>query len=451
MSVWSIIVAIIMLGLLVTIHELGHFWVARLLKIKAYEVSIFVGPKLVDWRRNDVEYSIRALPFGAYVRFTDFDENGNVVISDDPALLINQPRWKRLIVALAGPFMNLLLGVVIFVLLFSFVSYATLEVGGIRPGSQMAEVYQSGETPFEIGDEIVSVNGNRVMTAYDYMYESDRGVSPTKPMTLTLRSQETGDLYDMELVPQLEERPMIGITHSSEINEVYQGWEIFEVSPYQNNGNPILKIGDYLTKVDGISVTEEGFLDYLNSIPGGQTMHITYIRNGEEFEEDCVKTLMIYGNERGPVLYSYEVEDLATFVKAVKTACLMPYTIINLSIKSIGDVFEGQEEVYNMVSGPIGMTTVVSEYVDDVDDSVTEKFINVVQMAGIISIGLMFTNLLPIPGLDGNQLILIIIEMIMGHKLSRKSENVINTVGFVLLICLVLFAFASDIIRIILE
>jgi membrane-associated protease RseP (regulator of RpoE activity) len=104
-----------------------------------------------------------------------------------------------------------------------------------------------------------------------------------------------------------------------------------------------------------------------------------------------------------------------------------------------------------MVSGPIGMTTVVSDYVDDVDDSLYEKVVNIIQMAGIISIGLMFTNLLPIPGLDGNQLILIIVEMIMGRKLSKKSENAINAVGFVLLIGLVLFAFASDIIRIILD
>ena len=79
MSIWSIIVAIIMLGLLVTVHELGHFWVARLLKIKAYEVAFFIGPKLIDWRKNDVEYSIRAIPFGAYVRFTDFDEKGEVI------------------------------------------------------------------------------------------------------------------------------------------------------------------------------------------------------------------------------------------------------------------------------------------------------------------------------------------------------------------------------------
>ena len=87
----SIFIVIIMLGLLVTVHELGHFWVAKLLGIKAYEVSIFVGPQLFHWKGKDgVEYSIRAIPIGAYVRFTDIDEEGNVIESDDPDLLIKR-------------------------------------------------------------------------------------------------------------------------------------------------------------------------------------------------------------------------------------------------------------------------------------------------------------------------------------------------------------------------
>ena len=451
MSIWSIIVAIIMLGLLVTVHELGHFWVARLLKIKAYEVAIFVGPKLIDWRKNDVEYSIRAIPFGAYVRFTDFDENGEVIVSDDPNLLINSPRWKRLLVSLAGPFMNFMLGVVIFSVLFSLTDYATLEVGGIRPGSQLAEVVINETAPFDIGDEVLKVNGNRVMTAYDYLYEVDQGISKTETCVLTMRSHITGDIYEMELVPQIEQRPMIGITSYPEIDERYNGWEVMEVSESQNNGDPILEIGDYLVAVDGKSVADEDFVDYLNNLTEGDTMRLTYVRNGVEYEEDCIKTLMTYANDRGLMLYSYEVTDFSTFLGALKAACLMPYTVVNVSIKSIGDVFEGHEEVYNMVSGPIGMTAVVSDVVDDVDDSYMEKFVTVVQMAGIISIGLVLTNMLPIPGLDGVQVILIVVEMIMGHPMSKKAENVINVAGFVLLICLALFAFASDIIRIILE
>lgn len=451
MSIWSIVVALLMLGLLVTVHELGHFWVARLLKIKAYEVSIFVGPKLIDWRKNDVEYSIRALPFGAYVRFTDYDENGNVVVSDDPNLLINSPRWKRLIVALAGPCMNMLLGVLIFAVMFTASGYATLTVANIITDSQLAEVYLTEQTPFDIGDTIVKVNGDRVFTAYDYMYETETGIPMLEPITLTLRSHTSGDYYDVLLTPRAEQRPMIGIVHYPDINPKYNGWEIYSVSEYQNNGDPILEVGDFLTKVDGKSVTDEDFDEYLNSLTEGDTMTLTYYRNGVEYEEECIKTLITYTNERGPVLAAYNVTGFRTFLGAVKTACLMPCTVINVSIRSIGDVFEGQEEVYNMVSGPIGMTTVVSDVVDDVDDSVKDKIMTVVEISGIISIGLMFTNLLPIPGLDGVQVILIVVEMIMGHPLSKKSEGIINAVGFVLLICLVIFAFTSDIIRILLE
>ena len=79
LSFWSILVVILLLGVLVTIHELGHYWMARLLGIKAYEVSIFVGPKLIKWRHKDCDFSIRCIPFGAYVRFTDIDDNGDSV------------------------------------------------------------------------------------------------------------------------------------------------------------------------------------------------------------------------------------------------------------------------------------------------------------------------------------------------------------------------------------
>ena len=116
-SVWSILVVILMLGVIVTLHEFGHFWMACLLKIKAFEVSIFVGPKLFSWKKKGVDYSIRALPFGAYVSFTDMDEDGEPIESDDPDLLVNQKRWKRFLVAIAGPFMNAVLGFVIFSIL----------------------------------------------------------------------------------------------------------------------------------------------------------------------------------------------------------------------------------------------------------------------------------------------------------------------------------------------
>lgn len=447
-SIWSILVVLLMLGLLVTIHELGHFWVASLLGIRAYEVSIFIGPKLFSWKRKGVEYSVRALPFGAYVRFSDFDDEGKVIVSDDPSLLVNQKRWKRLLVSLAGPFMNALLGVVLFATLFCLTGYTSLNVGPAYKGSQLDVAVENGAS-FTPGDTITHINGDRVWTYLDFFYEVSNGTSDINPMTVTLYSHELKESYDIVLTPEIQERPMIGITHADTTDNKYNGWEVVEVNPMQNGGNPILKVGDYLIAVDGCLVTDENFNEYFYSLTEDSTMRLTYVRNGVTYEEDCIKTMITYCNERGLRVITYDVKSPKVFFSALGTAFKMPLTITNVSIRAVGDVFEGEEEVYNMVSGPVGVTSVVSDVVDDVDDTVSTKIFLLIELAAIISIGLMFTNMLPIPGLDGIQVILLIVEMVIGHKLSEKSETVINAVGFVLLILLMLFAFASDIIRII--
>ena len=445
MNVWSIVVVIIMLGILVTIHELGHFWVACLLKIKAFEVSIFVGPRLIHWTRKGVDYSIRMIPLGAYVRFSELDENGETVTSDAPDLLINQPRWKRLIVAIAGPFMNVVLGILIFAALYCVTGFTSLDIGTAPQGSQLAT------QEYTVGDTIVAVNGHRVYTYLDYYYSTDSEVRRTDTIRVTLKSAETGNKYDVVLTPELKTRPMLGITTYRTTDNKYNGWEILNVDENQNKGKPVLKIGDYLVAVDGKAVADEDFQDFLDTLNEGDTMKLTFVRNGETMEKDCIKTMITYSNDRGLRLISYNTNSPERVLRAFGYAAKIPVSVIILSYKSISDVFEGKEEVYNMVSGPVGVTTVVNDVVADVDDNTGEKVYMLIMICGIISIGLTFTNLLPIPGLDGVQIILIIVEMVIGRRLSKKAEGVINVVGFFLLIALVLFAFASDIIRIFAE
>ncbi len=445
MNVWSIVVVIIMLGILVTIHELGHFWVACLLKIKAFEVSIFVGPRLIHWTRKGVDYSIRMIPLGAYVRFSELDENGETVTSDAPDLLINQPRWKRLIVAIAGPFMNVVLGILIFAALYCVTGFTSLDIGTAPQGSQLAT------QEYTVGDTIVAVNGHRVYTYLDYYYSTDSEVRRTDTIRVTLKSAETGNKYDVVLTPELKTRPMLGITTYRTTDNKYNGWEILNVDENQNKGKPVLKIGDYLVAVDGKAVADEDFQDFLDTLNEGDTMKLTFVRNGETMEKDCIKTMITYSNDRGLRLISYNTNSPERVLRAFGYAAKIPVSVIILSYKSISDVFEGKEEVYNMVSGPVGVTTVVNDVVADVDDNTGEKVYMLIMICGIISIGLTFTNLLPIPGLDGVQIILIVVEMVIGRRLSKKAEGVINVVGFFLLIALVLFAFASDIIRIFAE
>ena len=307
----------------------------------------------------------------------------------------------------------------------------------------------TADSPYQMEDRIVKVNGDRVFTYLDFFYELDNGVREDQEMVLTLRSAETHELYEITLVPELTTRPMLGITYSLDTIEEYQGWEIYAVSEQQNDGNPILKEGDILKEIDGKPVIDEDFEEYFANLTEGDTMHLTFERDGEIMEEDCLKTMITVANSRGVRLIAYDIKSAKDFFGAVKTAAMMPATIGNITVRAIGDVFEGEEEVYNMVSGPVGVTSVVSEVVDDQNDTLAIKIVSVIQLAGIISIGLVFTNMLPIPGLDGVQVILIIVEMVIGHKLSKKSETVINGIGFVMLIALMIFAFASDIIRII--
>lgn len=445
MSIWSIIVVILMLGLLVTIHELGHLWAAQLLKIKAYEVSIFVGPTLFSWVRKGVSYSIRAIPFGAYVRFTDIDENGDPIDSDDPALLVNQPRWKRLIVALAGPFMNAVLGVVIIQIMFCIFGFYTTRINNTLEDTQLY-----GQE-YTIGDEIVSVNGHTVFTYLDLQYELTDGASQADDMVLTLRSQDTDELYDVTLVPEMTTRPMIGITHYDTTDNKYNGWEVIDVMEDQNNGDPVLEVGDYLVSVDGVLVTDPNFYDLISEMTEGDTMLLGYVRNGVSYEEECIRTVITYPNDRGVYLIGKPVRSVNSFFEALLYSMKMPLTVADISVRAIQSVFVGQEEVYNMVSGPVGVTTAVSDVVDNVDSSIASKISSVMYMSGVISIGLVFTNLLPIPGLDGVQILLLVVEMIIGRKLSKKAEGVVNVIGFVALIGLVIFALASDVIRIFVE
>ncbi|MCQ2482100.1 MAG: RIP metalloprotease RseP [Clostridia bacterium] len=438
----SIIVVLVMLGIIVTIHELGHFWVAKLLKIKAYEVSIFVGPILASWKRKGVDYSIRAIPLGAYVRFSDFDENGDVIVSDDPQLLINQPRWKRFLVAIAGPVMNAILGVVLFTILYSCISFTSLDVFEAPVDSQLYA------TEYNPGDRIYKINGHRVWNYIDMYFEIEKGSYQEDDMIVTFKASDTGELYDVTLVPELKTRPMMGIKYYRDTDNKYNGWEIISVMPEQNGGHPVLKEGDYLTEINGVSVEEALDNPSFTDMHDGDNMTLTYIRNGEEFTADCVTTTMTYANDRGLNPTYKKVGSFADFLEAFGYAAKMPISVANVSVKSIASVFDGREKVYNMVSGPVGVTTAVSDVVQDVDQTTSFKLVNLLNLSAMISIALTFSNLLPIPGLDGIQIILLFVEMILGRPISKKAENVITVLGFILIVLLVIFAFTSDIVRI---
>ncbi|MCR5274403.1 MAG: RIP metalloprotease RseP [Clostridiales bacterium] len=433
MSPLSIVICILGLGVLAAVHEIGHFIVARLLKIKVYELSIFVGPKLFSWKRKDIEYYIRLIPLGAYVRFSEIDEDTGELKDDNPENLINQARWKRLLVSLAGPAMNVILGIIIFMICFSKFGFLELKQDIVLEGTQVAE------TRIEEGDRILKFNGQKVYCQMDLSYYLGK-VSNVDEVTLQMKSAKTGEKYEVVLKPEVTEQYMLGITHYAGLDE-NGGWKIISVDAQQNEGNPVIKPGDSVLTVNDVPVSDPSISDLVRNSKG-ETLSVRLIRNGEEMTLQLKATMIKSANLRGIYL-----QDGEGFFACLHEAVVFPVAFIRISIDAIAQVFTGSVPAYDVVSGPVGIASVVSDVVDSKDTDSSEKIEMLLILLGGISVGLAFTNMLPIPGLDGNAIVLTVVEMIRGKKLSRKSEQIINVIGFIMIIGLVIFALVSDIIR----
>ncbi|MBC8531107.1 RIP metalloprotease RseP [Gehongia tenuis] len=158
MGFWSILIAILILGIIVFFHELGHFSVARLFKFKVIEFAVGMGPKLVSKtsRKNGIMYSLRALPFGGYCKFYGEDED-----LDDPDAMNKKPVWQRFLVVAAGPLMNIVIAILVGIILFSVIGIyvVTPEIAEVAAGTPAAAA------GIQAGDVIVAVNGEEADSA----------------------------------------------------------------------------------------------------------------------------------------------------------------------------------------------------------------------------------------------------------------------------------------------
>ena len=181
MTVVYIIVAILVFGIIIIIHEAGHFAAAKACGVKVNEFAIGMGPKLASWGKGETKYSIRILPIGGYVSMEGEDEE-----SVDPRAFGRKPVWQRLIIVCAGAVMNLVLGFVILIIVTSFSGgITTTKVAGFYADDSPSHV--SG---LEVGDEIVRVNGMRVFCDTDISYQFQMDEDRTFEMTVIRGGQK---------------------------------------------------------------------------------------------------------------------------------------------------------------------------------------------------------------------------------------------------------------------
>jgi regulator of sigma E protease len=432
---------IFILGSAVVLHEFGHFIVAKLFGIRVETFSVGFGPRLFGRKWGHTDYRVSAIPLGGYVKLGGDESNapleGAGAQNIPPEEMFNlRPRWQRILVALAGPVMNILTALAIpfaGALMYGVPATPQPVVYYVQPGGA-AE--QAGLKP---GDRIVSFNGTE-NPSWESIY-GDGLLSPGHSLPVvvnrngseqrltivpTARTENGETAGFLDFVPDYGGLPVVvgGVQPSSPAEEA--GFK---------EGDRLLKVGDEDVK-SSAQVTE-----YIRN-HDAQKIPITIQRNGQ--------TSVIVTNERrvdGKLgLGVSEVFPLhpAGFARAGQYAWNSNLQILSLTAKALGQVFTGKRSVRNTLSGPIGIYQAAQKSVERLG------WDGVFGMLGFLSLNLGIFNLLPIPVLDGGAIFLLLIEGLLatiGLSISSAVRDRIQQVGFVMVLLLMVFVITNDVLK----
>jgi len=422
----NIFVALVALSVLILIHELGHFLVARWAGIKVLEFSIFMGPKIFSWGKGETKYSIRAIPMGGFVKMEGEEE-----ASSDERAFMNKPAGKKALVIVSGAAMNILIAIIIISLISLTLGYSTTTVAKLSEDSALKEAGIS------VGDKIVSYDGKHVFHPSDlsmFLYVSTGG-----PVEVVYKREGVKGLQRTTVVPK-ESTPvyMIGITVGTTGGKANNTVEsVQKGSPAEMAG---LIPGDVILQVDEVPVNErDDLLNYLQQTKG-KPVEITVGRNGEKITFHDVKPKASETYFDLGVDFEYKKGNIFSSV-----ASAMNYSLSTIRgvLYSIGWLISGKAK-FSEVSGPVGIVTAIGEVVE-MGRGFSEKLLYLLQITAFLSLNLGVMNLIPFPALDGGKLLLILIEKIRRKPIDPEKEAWISMVGFFFLIALLIATLFNDI------
>ncbi len=440
---------IVALGILVTVHEFGHFWVARRVGVKVLRFSVGFGKPIWLWRggEDQTEYVVAAIPLGGYVKM--LDENEEDVPSHELHRAFNrQPLWKRVAVVLAGPAFNFLFAILAYWLVF------TAGIDGIKPivGS-VSENSLAAQSGFRVGDEIVAIDGkpNRSWDEHR-LYIFNQAFK---------RSTMTFEVIDTEGEPQvrridLAELPLSDINSALLERGIGLVGYIPEVkavvgrvqvdSPAEAAG---FESGDRIVSIDGEPVAS--WMDIVSLVQNrpGEMLKLTVDRKGQLLNMDVVPDRIVVnekeigriGIEPPPIKIP---EGLLVHLEygalqAMSASLQSTWTMSILTIKMLVKILQLEVSAKN-ISGPL----TIAQYAGHTARIGLDRFL---LFLAVVSISLGVINLLPIPILDGGHLLYYIAEAIKGGPLSKEVLAWGQQVGIVLLFALMSLAFYNDIVR----
>ncbi len=336
----TILLTVLIFGVIIFIHELGHFLTAKWTRIKVNEFALGMGPTIFKFHKGETKYALRLFPIGGFVSMEGEDD-----ASDDDRAFNRRPIWCRILVVVAGALMNLLLGFVLIII---------ITAGQRAIASTTVAMFDSAATSNEklqVGDEILKINGTSVHVDYDIIFSLVRDTDGKADFVV----RRNGEIVKLDQVPfPLEKNEQLGQTIRLD----------FKVYPLEKNAWTVAKQSFFYTATVG---------------------RIIWV--------------------------------------------------------SLLDLVTGKFGVQQL-SGPVG----VSQAIGQASSIGIEPLLN---LAAFITVNVGIFNLLPLPALDGGRLLFLLVELIRRKPVKPKYEGIVHTVGFALLIFLMIFVTYNDIVRLI--
>jgi regulator of sigma E protease len=445
---------IIALGVLIFIHELGHFLVAKGTGVGVERFSLGFGPRLWAFRRGETEYCLSLVPLGGYVKMVGEEAHGEEAIHPEtatsPAVRADLSKsfalkslWVRALIVFAGPAMNMVLAAIIFTGIFAIVGIPVYPptVGRVLPDSPAAG---AGLQP---GDRVVVLDGRPVR----HWGQLDDAVSRAEGRPLALTIERGGQRREVRVTP----RRLPSKTPFGEATEV---WSL-GVGPYLapvvgevKAGMPAAEAGlrprDRIVGLDGQPIrTWDEMAEIISKRPG-EPMRLTVERDGQTLEiavtPQAVTEKDPLGNEVKVARIGIGQSSPQTYERlglgeALARGVQRTWDVTVLTLVSFWKLLTGVIPASN-IGGPLQIGMAAGQ-------AAQEGLVPYAFLVAVISINLAILNLLPVPMLDGGHLLFFAIEGIMGRALSVRKREIAQQIGLALLLLLMVFAIGNDILR----
>ena len=425
----TLLAFLFVLGVLIFVHELGHFLAARRVGVRVLTFSLGFGPKILRVKRGDTEYCISAIPLGGYVKMAG--ENPDDPRSGQPDEFLSKTKWQRFQILIMGPLMNIVLAVIVLAIVLAqgaqVLAYRDEApvLGAVLPGSPAEQIGLAR------GDRILTVAGEQVETWDDLLLSIM--MKPERDVAITFLRD--GQTRSATIRPTAEGRYEIGnigvLPDTSPYVTVIKG-DIADRAGFKDN--------DVLRFAAGERIVMGSQFRRLIETHAGKPLEVVVLRGGEEVKVTATP------EKRGDVgmLGMWIHEEAKSFtptpLEAVKLSVERNIESSGLIFKTLAGLFTGETSV-RQLQGPVGIAQLSGE-------SAAEGLVSLLSLMAMLSINLGILNLMPIPVLDGGHILILLLEGVARRDFSMQVKEKMLLAGFVVLMMLMVTVIYNDLTRI---